>query len=228
MTTAEEDHDGEPCMSCGEQPAQVNGLCWFCDDTEEDRPPVTDTIHECPPGDGSLTPCCGRTPFELPATDRMTAAPALVTCERSGKSPAMTETATPPSADASPVARLRAAADLLERLDCDATPGRWMSKPCVLGTTTLHAGPNEAEIGDLEDADDAALIVSLRSLAPHLTAWLRGEAAVVEADAESLQLNDPSMEAEARRHVMEIAVSPHATTIADAVLASAPREETRP
>lgn len=37
-------------------------------------------IHWCPgPGEG-ITRCCGRTPFELPRTDRMTTVPGDVTC----------------------------------------------------------------------------------------------------------------------------------------------------
>lgn len=38
--------------------------------------------HACPPGDAGLTPCCGRTPFELPRTDRMTLEAHLVNCKR--------------------------------------------------------------------------------------------------------------------------------------------------
>lgn len=37
------------------------------------------TVHACPPGDEALTPCCGRSPFELLA-DRMTLHDELVTC----------------------------------------------------------------------------------------------------------------------------------------------------
>ncbi|MER7815629.1 hypothetical protein [Streptomyces sp. NPDC096153] len=36
--------------------------------------------HACPPGGSGLTPCCGRTPLELPHTDLMTRDSALVTC----------------------------------------------------------------------------------------------------------------------------------------------------
>ena len=42
--------------------------------------------HRCPPEGSGVTSCCGRTPFELPMTDRMTLDPALVTC-----SPALPE-----------------------------------------------------------------------------------------------------------------------------------------
>ena len=38
-------------------------------------------IHLCPHGDGSVTPCCGRSPFELPLSDRLTLDQALVTCQ---------------------------------------------------------------------------------------------------------------------------------------------------
>ncbi|HMM95319.1 hypothetical protein [Phycicoccus sp.] len=30
------------------------------------------TVHACPPDGEFVTPCCGRSPFELPMTDRMT------------------------------------------------------------------------------------------------------------------------------------------------------------
>jgi hypothetical protein len=39
-------------------------------------PPVT---HACP-SEGGLTPCCGKTPFELPGTDRITEDPERATC----------------------------------------------------------------------------------------------------------------------------------------------------
>jgi hypothetical protein len=38
------------------------------------------TVHACPPPGSGLTPCCGRTPFELPPTDRMSLDPTAVTC----------------------------------------------------------------------------------------------------------------------------------------------------
>lgn len=38
------------------------------------------TTHACPPDGSGLTPCCGRTPFELPRTDRITNDPEHVTC----------------------------------------------------------------------------------------------------------------------------------------------------
>lgn len=37
-------------------------------------------VHASPPPASGLTPCCGRTPFELPRGDRMTADPDRVTC----------------------------------------------------------------------------------------------------------------------------------------------------
>lgn len=39
-----------------------------------------ETVHGCPPDGSGITPCCGRTPFELPRTDRMVTDRALVTC----------------------------------------------------------------------------------------------------------------------------------------------------
>ena len=58
-----------------------------CEDGETDCPCVChddreqrEVIHACPPDGSGLTPCCGRTPFELPRTDRMTTDPAEATC----------------------------------------------------------------------------------------------------------------------------------------------------
>ena len=41
--------------------------------------PQPETVHGCPPDGSGLTPCCGRTPFELPLTDRISSE-APVTC----------------------------------------------------------------------------------------------------------------------------------------------------
>lgn len=38
-----------------------------------------ETIHQCPPDGQSITPCCGRIPFDL-VGDRMATDPKLVTC----------------------------------------------------------------------------------------------------------------------------------------------------
>ena len=38
-----------------------------------------ETVHACPPYGSGLTPCCGRTPFELPRNDRISSEE-IVTC----------------------------------------------------------------------------------------------------------------------------------------------------
>ena len=43
---------------------------------------ATEKVHDCPRNGESVTLCCGRSPFELPRTDRMTLDPDLVTCNR--------------------------------------------------------------------------------------------------------------------------------------------------
>lgn len=43
---------------------------------------VTSIIHQCPPRGSGVMPCCGRTPFEVPRTDRMTI-DGIVTCNAS-------------------------------------------------------------------------------------------------------------------------------------------------
>lgn len=37
-------------------------------------------VHRCPPDGSGLTPCCRRSPIELPRTHRMTNDPEMVTC----------------------------------------------------------------------------------------------------------------------------------------------------
>ena len=37
-------------------------------------------VHQCPPFGSPTTHCCGRSPLELPRTDRITSTPSLVTC----------------------------------------------------------------------------------------------------------------------------------------------------
>lgn len=44
-----------------------------------------EVVHRCPPEGSGLMPCCGRTPFEVPSSDRMTADAQLVTCLRGPK-----------------------------------------------------------------------------------------------------------------------------------------------
>jgi hypothetical protein len=37
-------------------------------------------VHTTPPKGSGIMPCCGRTPFEVPRTDRMNSNPAYATC----------------------------------------------------------------------------------------------------------------------------------------------------
>lgn len=41
---------------------------------------ASETTHRCPEGSEAAMPCCGRTPFEVPWTDRLTEDPESVTC----------------------------------------------------------------------------------------------------------------------------------------------------
>ncbi|MDX2954571.1 hypothetical protein [Streptomyces caniscabiei] len=61
----------------------------------ETPPAETETVHACPPDGSGLTPCCGRTPFELPRTDRMTRDPAAVTCRPAVEAQPGKDTETP-------------------------------------------------------------------------------------------------------------------------------------
>jgi len=74
----------------GEDPVSP-GRCTACPDGGEDwhnweaaepAPAVAqqpEVVHGCPPDGSGLTPCCGRTPFELPLTDRISSE-APITC----------------------------------------------------------------------------------------------------------------------------------------------------
>jgi hypothetical protein len=47
---------------------------------------MSDVIHVCPPDGYATTPCCGKSPFDLPRTDRLTLDPSRVTCHVYGLS----------------------------------------------------------------------------------------------------------------------------------------------
>lgn len=57
-----------------EQPASGPGRV-----ADEDPAETPEVVHGCPPDGSGLTPCCGRTPFELPRGDRISSE-APVTC----------------------------------------------------------------------------------------------------------------------------------------------------
>ena len=69
------------------QAAHVGGNAEDCPACEDSNPPYpflcpgppAETVHACPPDGSGLTPCCGRTPFELPLGDRISSE-ASVTC----------------------------------------------------------------------------------------------------------------------------------------------------
>lgn len=46
---------------------------------------MTAVVHACPPG--GRTPCCGKTVWELPLTDRITADSKYVTCQNASHPP---------------------------------------------------------------------------------------------------------------------------------------------
>jgi hypothetical protein len=46
-----------------------------------------EVIHQCPPDGSGLMPCCGRTPFEVPQSNRITLDPTMVTCALLSDSP---------------------------------------------------------------------------------------------------------------------------------------------
>lgn len=59
-------------MTCPVRPNQ------FADGGEHEG----EVTHACPIGEAATTPCCDKSPFELPPFDRLTVDDALVTCGR--------------------------------------------------------------------------------------------------------------------------------------------------
>ncbi|QES45232.1 hypothetical protein DEJ49_33370 [Streptomyces venezuelae] len=79
----------ERCARCGRAvddcalTAHDEGEHAFCGgECNVDQAGQSEIIHAAPPLDEGITPCCRRTPFELPRIDRMTTDYALVTCRR--------------------------------------------------------------------------------------------------------------------------------------------------
>jgi hypothetical protein len=77
------DLDG-PSAGC----AEADHACGRCGDCQYEHPSaggchtttIAAPVHACPPDGSGLTPCCGRTPFELPRSEFMTTVPGRVTC----------------------------------------------------------------------------------------------------------------------------------------------------
>lgn len=53
---------------------------WLCDARDMDEGHDPEITHLCPPSGEWVTPCCGKTPFELPRTDHLTLMPEMVNC----------------------------------------------------------------------------------------------------------------------------------------------------
>lgn len=68
------DHTG-PCDNPPNAGGEGRELC------ERTSPPPCSVVHQCPPDGAGVMPCCGRTPFEVPRTDRMTTDADAVTCK---------------------------------------------------------------------------------------------------------------------------------------------------
>ncbi|WP_060887647.1 hypothetical protein [Streptomyces caniscabiei] len=67
------------CRGSGLDPRR-NGDFACSDCPPDDEAPTAETVHGCPPDGSGVTPCCGRTPFELPRTDRMSTDSTVATC----------------------------------------------------------------------------------------------------------------------------------------------------
>lgn len=72
-----EEHPGEDLDELGRDLGWWSGLPEHRDAPAGVSQP--EIVHSCPPDGSGLTPCCGRTPFELPLGDRISSE-ALVTC----------------------------------------------------------------------------------------------------------------------------------------------------
>jgi len=61
------------------KPEAADNLLHGADETPVVAQAAAEVVHGCPPDGSGLTPCCGRTPFELPLGDRISSE-APVTC----------------------------------------------------------------------------------------------------------------------------------------------------
>lgn len=65
----------DPCPECGGLVRFTNSdecaHCWFIN---------REITHRCPPEGSGVMPCCGRTPFEVSRSHRLTVHDELVTC----------------------------------------------------------------------------------------------------------------------------------------------------
>ena len=138
------------------------------------------TVHHAPIiGSGGITPCCGRTPFELPRTDRLTVEDALVTC---GGMP------TPAEPDAASREAAIRAVHRLEAQHADPSVEQYVDAVLAAGysrTPDAHLAAAKAEALEeaaddwtewevYEDADGAR---SIRRRDVPLPSWLRARAA---------------------------------------------------
>jgi hypothetical protein len=79
---------GKPCASCDARADAADALRDIARRmADETQPEAREVIHGCPPDGSGLTPCCGRTPFELPLTDRISSE-APITCRTAPAAPA--------------------------------------------------------------------------------------------------------------------------------------------
>jgi hypothetical protein len=74
------DRFNSDCQNCAVELEVATKLRRMADEAQQPETQA-EVVHACPPDGSGLTPCCGRTPFELPRTDRMSADPTLVTCQ---------------------------------------------------------------------------------------------------------------------------------------------------
>jgi len=100
-------------------------------------------VHMCP-DEGGVMPCCGLTPFEVPATDRVTLLPRLVTCNTRQRPPQDDEPETSQAAEPAPAEAPEAG--ILERVAAglramdDGEPPAFLYFPSVLRRPRVPAG----------------------------------------------------------------------------------------
>lgn len=71
------------CETFDQKHEELRSLVGVVDPDEAQQAEV---VHGCPPDGSGLTPCCGRAPFELPLTDRISSE-APITCPRTDEGP---------------------------------------------------------------------------------------------------------------------------------------------
>jgi hypothetical protein len=125
-----------------------------------------EVVHRCPRFGSGITPCCERTPWELPRTDRMTLDPALVTCKPAAQRESEREGAEPHRYRGGVNGCAVCGGGLGE-------PEHWLGEPGRSPQSSVEAPPSPPSTGQSREPELAAALIRHASYY-HALASLQG------------------------------------------------------